>query len=363
MKTFACPYCNTKFPRNKLVDHIIKKHEDEIPEDLAPAQVGFDIINSKPDHHGTCVVCHGPTKWNSKTQKYFRVCSDACKKKLREQYKKNMIRVYGKTHLLDDPEQQEKMLAHRHISGTYTWDDGTKFTYTGSYEKKLLEFLDDVMNYDSKDVMTPGPVLEYEYKGKKLHWITDCMILSLNLIIEIKDGGSSPNNRPMKTYREKQIYKEKMITNLGIYNYIRLTDNDFGQLLSMLAEMKFQQVESNGTDKTPMYRIHESEENYLKSVGDIAIQELNNTYLPVKMTTTGTMIDESSYEICTLKPINVSQSGRLLFSKSLYEAMDIVHDMFPGIGVECEYIDENNITEGMRIMVVDKTIGDIDVMG
>ena len=362
MKTFACPYCKQSFPRNKLIDHIIKKHEDEIPEDLTPAQVGFDVLNNHPDHHGQCVVCHGPTKWCNKTQKYFRVCSDKCKKKLREQYKKNMIRVYGKTHLLDDPEQQEKMLAHRRISGTYVWKkDGTKFTYTGSYEKKLLEFLEDVMDFDSRDIMMPGPVLEYEYKGKKLHWITDCMILSLNLIIEIKDGGSHKNGRPMKSYREKQIYKEKMITNMGTYSYLRLTDNNFAQLLSILAEMKLQLVDTGSKD--PMYRIHESEENYLKSVGDIAIQELNNTYLPVKMTTTGSMIDESSYEICTLKPINVSQSGRLLFSKSLYEAMDIVHDMFPGIGVECEYIDENNITEGMRIMVVDKTIGDIDVMG
>lgn len=361
MKTFACPYCTEKFPRNKLVDHIVKEHEDEIPEDLEPAQVGFDIINDKPSHHGSCIICKKPTKWNSKTQKYHRVCSDECKKKLREQYKKNMLRVYGKVHLLDDPEHQEKMLANRRISGTYVWKDGTKTTYTGSYEKKLLEFLEDVMDYDPRDILMPGPILEYEYKGKKLHWITDCLIISLNLIIEIKDGSSNPCNRPMKSYREKQIYKEKMITNLGTYSYIRLTNNEFGQLMSMLAEMKLQLVDTGSKD--PMYRIHESEENYLESVGDIAIQELNNTYLPVKITTTGSMMDESSYEICTVKPINVSPSGRLLFSKSLYEAMDIVHDICPGIEVECEYLDENNITDGMRIIIVDKTIGDIDVMG
>jgi hypothetical protein len=219
------------------------------------------------------------------------------------------------------------------------------------------------MNYDSKDIITPGPVLEYEYKGKKLHWITDCMILSLNLIIEIKDGGCHKNNRPMKTYREKQIYKEKMITNLGTYNYIRLTDNDFGQLLSMLAEMKFQQVESNDTDKTPMYRIHEAEEGFLESIGEVAIGKLNQTYLPAKIQTTGKMICESEYEVCTIKPINISESGRILCSRSIYEAMDMINDIHPGISVECEFVDENTITEGMRIIIVDETIGDIDVMG
>jgi hypothetical protein len=337
----------------------VKKHEDEIPEDLEPAQVGFDIINNHSTHTGVCCVCHGPTKWNSKTQKYFRVCSDECKKKLREQYKKNMLRVYGKVHLLDDPEHQEKMLANRRISGKYVWSDGkTKFTYTGSYEKKFLEFLDDVMNYDPRDILMPGPVLEYEYKGKKLHWITDCLILSLNLIIEIKDGSSNKNNRPMQSYREKQVYKEKMITNMGTYSYLRLTNNEFGQLLSILAELKMQLVDTGSKD--PIFRIHEEvEENYLESIGEMAISKLKETYLPVKINTTGKMIDESSYEVCTVKPINISAGGRMLFSKSIYEAMDLIHDIYPGISVECDYIDIDNITEGMAIYIVDKAPRDI----
>jgi hypothetical protein len=275
-----------------------------------------------------------------------------------------MLRVYGKVHLLDDPEHQEKMLANRRISGTYVWKkDGTKFTYTGSYEKKLLEFLDDVMNYDSKDILTPGPVLEYEYKGKKHIWITDCLIISLNLIIEIKDGSSNKNLRPMKSYREKQVYKEKMITNQGTYSYIRLTNNEFDQLLGILAELKLQNVESNGSDKSPLFRIHEAEEGFLESIGEVAIGKLNQTYLPAKIQTTGKMICESEYEVCTIKPINISESGRILCSRSIYEAMDMINDIHPGISIECEFVDENTITEGMRIIIVDETIGDIDVMG
>jgi hypothetical protein len=189
------------------------------------------------------------------------------------------------------------------------------------------------------------------------------MILSLNLIIEIKDGGSHKNNRPMKTYREKQIYKEKMITNLGTYNYIRLTDNDFGQLLSMLAEMKFQQVESNDTDKTPMYRIHEAECNYLESVGCIITDTLSKTYLPARVDVTGKMIDECSYEVCTMKPININQAGKILFEVSINDAASLIKENIHGVDVQCEYLDENDVTKGISLIIVDETIGDIDVMG
>jgi hypothetical protein len=210
------------------------------------------------------------------------------------------------------------------------------------------------MGYDSRDIMMPGPILEYEYKGKKLHWITDCLILSLNLIIEIKDGGASVNHRPMQSYREKQVEKEKVITNQGTYSYLRLTNNNFGQLLSILAELKMQLVDTGSKD--PIFRIHEEvEENYLESIGEMAISKLKETYLPVRITTTGKMIDESSYEVCTVKPINVSKGGRLLFSKSIYEAMELIHDIYPGISVECGYIDADNITEGMAIYILDKS--------
>ena len=58
----------------------------------------------------------------------------------------------------------------------------------------------------------------------------------------------------MPEYRAKQISKEKMITNMGTYSYLRLTDNNFGQLLSMLAELKKQVVDEH--DDVPLYRIN-----------------------------------------------------------------------------------------------------------
>jgi hypothetical protein len=175
----------------------------------------------------------------------------------------------------------------------------------------------------------------------------------MNVVIDVKDGEDNKNGRPMVDYRKKQVEKEKVITNQGTYSYLRLTNNDFGQLLSILAELKMQLVDTGSKD--PIFRIHEEvEENYLESIGEMAISKLKETYLPVHITTTGKMIDESSYEVCTVKSINVSKGGRLLFSKSIYEAMEIIHDIYPGISVECGYIDADNITEGMAIYLVDK---------
>ena len=266
MKNYTCPFCKQKLHRDKLVKHIESKHDDMIPENYTSYRLVYDIVNNKPGH-GVCTCCGAATPWNEKRQKYARLCGNPeCLKKVRETYKKRMMVVYGKTTLLDDPHHQEKMLAHRKIAGTYKWSDGKEFTYMGSYEKNLMEFLDTVMEFKSDEIIAPGPILEYRYKGKTLHWITDFLILPYNLIIEVKDGSSNPNKRIMVDYRAKQIAKEKMITNMGTYSYLRLTNNEFGQLMTALAELKMKVVED---ESGPLYRIHEAvsvEEAILKEM-------------------------------------------------------------------------------------------------
>ena len=150
-----------------------------------------------------------------------------------------MMRVYNKTTLLDDPQFQNQMLNHRRISGKYRWSDGREFEYVGSYEKNFLEFLDKTLEFKSNEIVSPGPILEYDFNGQKKHWITDFLLIPYNLIVEVKEGGEHWNtNKAMSVTREKTFAKEKMITNLGTYNYIRLTQNDFGQFLSILAELE-----------------------------------------------------------------------------------------------------------------------------
>ena len=254
-RRIACPLCRRKDFKDKLIRHIEKDHEDIIG-DISAEQFLYDKTHPGS---GKCIVCGNKTDWNEKTGKYHRVCSNPrCKEELRAKFKKNMIRVHGKVSLLDDAAHQAKMLAHRSISGTYVYSDGTKFTYTGSYEHKAIEFMDKVLNCNSKDIIMPGPVIDYtDQYGNSRQWITDIYYVPYNLIIEVKDGGDNPNNRQMDEYRTKQVSKEAELIKLGEYNYLRLTDNKFVQLMEVLALLKDQEI-NDPTTTNKVIRINES---------------------------------------------------------------------------------------------------------
>lgn len=229
-RKYGCPYCSIKLPRGELVTHVQDEHEIMIPEDYTAARAVYDHINGK--NFGTCMICGTKVyEWDDRVWRYKNLCDNPnCRKKLTEKAKNNR---------LDDPEKQKVMLQGRKISGEYTFTDGGKRGYVGSYEKKTLEFMDKVMGISSDDIATPGPTFTYEYDGSKHAWITDIFYIPAMLVIDVKDGGNNPNTRPMESYREKQIEKEKAIIEDGRYNYLRLTDNDFGQLLSAIADIRY----------------------------------------------------------------------------------------------------------------------------
>ena len=260
-RKYKCIYCSVSLDRDKLVEHVDKEHADMLNPDkgFTANRVVFDIANNKTpvgDGRGICRICKAPTPWNEKTVRYEAFCSDRCRSVARENAVKNMIKVYNKPTLLNDMDHQEKMLANRHISGKYRWSDGTYKTYVGTYEKKFLEFCDNVLQIDSKDLVTPGPTFKYEYNGQEHVWITDALYTPYNLVFDIKDGGSNKNTRDMPEYRGKQIAKEKMITDQGEYSYIRLTDNQFVQLLEIFAELKKISIEEENPHT--ISRIHEN---------------------------------------------------------------------------------------------------------
>ena len=280
-RRIACPLCRRKDFKDKLIRHIEKDHEDIIGE-ISAEQFLYDKTHPGS---GKCIVCGNKTDWNEKTGKYHRVCSNPrCKEELRAKFKKNMIRVHGKVSLLDDAAHQAKMLAHRSISGTYVYSDGTKFTYTGSYEHKAIEFMDKVLNCNSKDIIMPGPVIDYtDQYGNSRQWITDIYYVPYNLIIEVKDGGDNPNNRQMDEYRAKQVSKEAELIKLGEYNYLRLTDNKFVQLMEVLALLKDQEINEPNTDNK-VIRINESAvyDDRFFTLDNVEDSEEDNEDIPIE---------------------------------------------------------------------------------
>lgn len=245
---YKCPFCEKRLTREDLIGHIDDEHEDLLPQNYSSTRYVFNYVNKKPvDYSGKCTECGGPTFWREDVARYARQCDKpACKQSYLKKFEDNMVRMKGVARISSTPEGQEKMLANRKISGTYKFQNGKEKTYTGSYELNTLKFMDQVMNINPDDIMCPGPVLEYEYKGQRHFYISDFYYIPYNLIIEVKDGGKNPNRRNMPEYREKQIAKEKYIIKNTDYAYLRLTDNDLSQLLSVFMDLKMQLKDDTG---------------------------------------------------------------------------------------------------------------------
>lgn len=264
-RKYSCPFCEKKMDRISLVDHIDEEHEDMIPSEYTSSRLVFNLVNKKSTGYCTNPYgCKNETKWNEETNRYERYCGLSCKSDAAKFAKENMIKIYGKENLLDDPNFQNKMLEGRGISGTYKFSKGGSAKYVGTYEKTLLEFLDKTMGFRVSEIESPGPVIEYTYNGKQHFWITDLYIPSYNLAFDVKDGGDNPNTRNMEEYRAKQVEKEKAIIALNKYNYIRLTNNNFHQLLFTLSKLKMQIVENN--DNNLIFDINESYNSIIKGM-------------------------------------------------------------------------------------------------
>lgn len=242
-----CNFCDSYFYRpDDYVSHLEKKHSASIPPDMTPWQFSYYLRTGKT--HGNCIICKGKTDWNESTHKYKRFCNNPkCKEKYVDTFQKRMIGKYGKVNLLNDPDQQRKMLEHRKISGKYLWSDHVhETTYTGKYELSFLEFVDRIMNFDPDDVMSPSPhTYYYEYEGKKHFYIPDFYIGSLNLEIEIKDGGDNENKHPKIQAVDKVKEKLKdnvMRSNRNTFNYLKIVNKKNAILFEYLERAKFNQI-------------------------------------------------------------------------------------------------------------------------
>src|SRR5574344_612350 len=246
-RTYKCPFCEKRYTKDNLPNHL-ETHLELLPDGFSPLRMTYHTVNSKPvTYRRKCRICGDPTEWDEKKGRYDflcgkKSCHDAWVKKMQETMGDKM----GSNRPTATVEGLQKMLNSRKISGVYKFSDGGERSYTGSYEKKALEFFDQVLEVKSEDIMTPGPVLEYTMDGKQHYYIQDIYYLPYNLIIEVKDGGSNPNkNQAMSEVRRKSVQKEKFIIENTDYNYLKLTDNNFAQLLSVFADLKLHTMEEN----------------------------------------------------------------------------------------------------------------------
>lgn len=251
-KPIHCKFCERILKdEESYASHIDRMHHDMMIPGMVPRQFVYYLRTGKT--HGSCVICKKETRWNDKTNKYHRFCDNPkCKEIYRETFKNRMMDKYGKVTLLNDPEQQKKMLAARKISGEYQWSDRNplhKFNYTGSYEHDFLLFMDHVLDFDPSDIMMPSShVYYYIYQNEKHFYIPDCFIPSLDLEIEIKDGGDNPNNHPKiqevdkaKEHLKDEIFKSPKIP----FNYLKIVNKEYMKFFKYLEEAKEQELEGN----------------------------------------------------------------------------------------------------------------------
>lgn len=241
VKYYKCPSCKKVY--NSLTPwctHMTNCHPELIPPSWTPTRY-FYYLQTKKDR-GSCIICKGETEWLESRMKYARFCNNPkCKEAYREQFKNRMINSYGKVCLLDDPEQQRKMLAAKKNSGYYEFSDESKVEYVSSYEQHFLMMLDHLFRITGNDIMGPSPhTYYYEYKnpedreneGRKFY-IPDYYIPSLNLEIEIKQN-TSTHPKILKIDKVKEKCKDEMMKSNPAINYIKIVDKNYDEFFKFI---------------------------------------------------------------------------------------------------------------------------------
>lgn len=258
VKYYRCPECKKVYNSLKpWGTHMINCHPELIPEGWTPARY-FYFLQTKKDH-GSCIICKGETDWLESRMKYARFCNNpACKEAYREQFKNRMISSYGKVCLLDDPEQQRKMLLAKKNSGYYTLSDGTDIEYASSYEQHFLMMIDHLFRITGNDIMGPSPHTYYydyvnpedrENEGRKFY-IPDYFFPSLSLEVEIKQN-TSTHPKILRIDKVKEKCKDETMKKNPAINYIKIVDKNYDEFLKFIIEHK---ADINNEDDTSLLK-------------------------------------------------------------------------------------------------------------
>lgn len=245
VKYYRCPACKKVYNSLKpWSTHMMTAHKEMIPENWSPARYFYYLQTGKD--HGSCIICKSDTNWLESTMKYARFCNNpACKEAYREQFKNRMIKSYGRVTLLNDPEQQRKMLMAKKTSGYYELSDGSKISYASSYEQHFLMMLDHLFRITGNDIMGPSPHTYYydyvnpedkENEGKKFY-IADYFIPSMALEIEIKQN-TSTHPKILRVDKIKEKEKDEMMKSIPGINYIKIVDKNYDEFIKFIVEYR-----------------------------------------------------------------------------------------------------------------------------
>ena len=231
-----CPICgNTYINHEAVYSHIDRVHSEDLPKGMPADQYFYELTHNGKKGH--CVICHKETPWNERTHKYHRLCGrKECDEAIRKQFQERMMRVRGTDNLAIDPNHQRKMLAGRSISGVYTWPDGNKTNYVGTYEKDFLRICDDILDLKSTDVVDSPNTYHYKFEGQDHFYIPDFYLPELNLEVEIKDGGNNPNmhHKIQDVDKKKEKMKDFVMLQQHDHHYIKITNKDYGDFIKLI---------------------------------------------------------------------------------------------------------------------------------
>ena len=220
-KMYEFPLDRKKFnSKGAMYAYIEENYSNMLSDDMPPSRLYFNLKYNKAS--GKCVMTGKPTVWNNITERYERFADEKAKQAYREMFKNRMMKRYGATHILNQPEQQKKMLDNRKISSDYKWSDGKTTRTNSKLEEKFLTFVESVYNFNA-DCFTEPPTIYYRLdQDTSAFYLPDFYIPSLNLIIEIK--GSNPH------YQERDSGKEALkakFTKEEGFSFIQINDENY----------------------------------------------------------------------------------------------------------------------------------------
>ena len=233
MKKVACPVDGVEYAEfGALEDHFETEHPEEAArletKGVTLKQHMFNVRNRYDPWRtrGRSIVSGKPTEWNEGAGRYNRIRPEE-KGRYREMFKRNMVRVHGKSTILDDPEGQRKAQAGRSITGRFRWDAKHSFEHMGTYELDFLRHLRDALGWSPEDVLMPSDVTA-PYKdpetGKRRFYMPDAHLPSIGLLVEVKAGD---NNHYRRRDLRVEAAKDDAASKLRGFRYIKILDKNY----------------------------------------------------------------------------------------------------------------------------------------